>query len=36
MHILCPVILDEVGQTKFISTLDLAKGYWQVSVAKED
>ena len=29
-------ILDEVGQTRFISTLDLAKGYWQVPVAKED
>ena len=29
-------ILDEVGQAKFISTLDLAKGYWQVPVAKED
>ena len=29
-------ILDEVGQAKFISTLDLAQGYWQVPVAKED
>ena len=29
-------ILDEVGQLRFISTLDLAKGYWQVPVAKKD
>ena len=29
-------ILDQVGQAKFITTLDLAKGYWQVPVAKED
>lgn len=29
-------ILDQVGQAKYITTLDLAKGYWQVPVAKED
>ena len=26
-------ILDQVGQAKYITTLDLAKGYWQVPVA---
>ena len=29
-------ILDRVGQVKYITTLDLAKGYWQVPVAEED
>ena len=29
-------ILDQVGQTKYITTLDLAKGYWQVPVAEEN
>ncbi|XP_065901363.1 uncharacterized protein [Dysidea avara] len=29
-------ILDKVGQARYISTLDLAKGYWQVPVAVED
>ena len=29
-------ILDQVGQARYISTLDLAKGYWQVPVAVED
>ena len=29
-------ILDQVGQAKYITTLDLAKGYWQVPVAEED
>jgi len=29
-------ILDQVGQARYISTLDLAKGYWQVPVAAED
>jgi len=29
-------ILDQVGQAKYITTLDLAKGYWQVPVAVED
>ena len=29
-------ILDQVGQAKYIITLVLAKGYWQVPVAEED
>ena len=29
-------LLDEIGKAKFITTLDLAKGYWQVPLAKED
>ncbi len=29
-------ILDELGQAKYITTLDLAKGYWQVSVKPQD
>ena len=29
-------ILDQVGQAKYITTLDLAKGYWQVPVAEDD
>ena len=29
-------ILDKVGKAKFITTLDLARGYWQVPVADED
>ena len=29
-------ILDQVGQAKYITTLDLAKGYWQVPVASQD
>ena len=29
-------ILDQVGQPKHITTLDLAKGYWQVPVAEKD
>ena len=29
-------ILDQVGQARYISNLDLAKGYWQVPVAVED
>ena len=28
-------ILDQIGQAKYLSTLDLARGYWQVPVAKE-
>ena len=36
----CPMpnvqeILDEVGPAKFISTLDLAQGYWQVPMAAD-
>ena len=29
-------LLDSVGQSSFITSLDLAKGYWQVPVAPED
>ena len=29
-------ILDEFGQAKYITTLDLAKGYWQVPVNPQD
>jgi len=29
-------ILDQVGQARYISIVDLAKGYWQVPVVKED
>ena len=29
-------ILDELGQAKYITTLDLAKGYWQVAVNAQD
>ena len=29
-------ILDQAGQARYITTLDLAKGYWQVPVAEED
>ena len=29
-------ILDLVGQARYITTVDLAKGYWQVLVAEED
>ena len=29
-------LLDEIGKAKFITTLDLAKGYWQVPLAEED
>ena len=29
-------ILDQVGQARYITTLDLAKGYWQVLVAEKD
>ena len=29
-------ILDRVGKANFITTLDLAQGYWQVPVADED
>ena len=28
-------ILDRVGAAKFISTLDLSRGYWQIPLAKE-
>ena len=29
-------ILDQVGQARYITTVDLAKGYWQVPVAEEN
>ena len=29
-------LIDQLGSPKYISTLDLAKGYWQVPVAEED
>ena len=29
-------LIDRLGQAKYISTLDLAKGYWQVPVREED
>ena len=29
-------LIDRVGQARFISTLDLTKGYWQVPVARCD
>ena len=29
-------ILDRVGKAKFISTIDLTRGYWQVPLATED
>ena len=29
-------ILDELGQAKYITTLDLDKGYWQVPVNPQD
>ena len=29
-------ILGKVGKAKYITTLDLARGYWQVPVADED
>ena len=28
-------VLEDVGPAKYISTLDLARGYWQVSMAQE-
>ncbi len=29
-------IIDKLGQAKYITTIDLARGYWQVPVAEED
>ena len=29
-------MLDQIGQSRFITTLDLAKGYWQVPVEPAD
>ena len=28
-------LIDQVGKAKFISALDLTRGYWQVPVAKD-
>jgi len=29
-------LIDDLGQAKFITTLNLTKGYWQMPVAKEN
>ena len=29
-------IIDQIGRAKYLTTLDLTKGYWQVPVASED
>ena len=29
-------MLDQIGNAHFITTLDLAKGYWQVPMSEED
>ena len=29
-------LLDHLGNAKFISTMDLTRGYWQVPVAEKD
>ena len=29
-------MLDQIGNAKYITTLDLAKGYWQVPMSDED
>ena len=29
-------LLDSVGRSQYITTIDLAKGYWQVPMAEED
>ena len=29
-------MLDQIGNAKYITTLDLAKGYWQVPMADKD
>ena len=29
-------LLDRLGKANFISTMDLTRGYWQVSVAEQD
>ena len=29
-------LIDQLGRARFITTLDLTRGYWQVSVAEKD
>ena len=29
-------LIDQLGAAKYITTLDLTKGYWQVPVAEKD
>lgn len=29
-------LIDQLGKAKYITTLDLARGYWQVPMAEED
>ncbi len=29
-------LIDRLGNAKFISTLDLTRGYWQVPIAEQD
>lgn len=29
-------MIEQIGHAKFISTLDLTKGYWQIPMAKAD
>lgn len=29
-------LIDRIGEAKFITTLDLSRGYWQVKVRAED
>lgn len=36
MRILCQELIDRLGKSSFISTIDLTRGYWQVPVAEQD
>ena len=29
-------LIDQLGKTRFVSTIDLTKGYWQVPIATKD
>ena len=29
-------LIDKLGKAKFITTLDLARGYWQVPMSEDD
>lgn len=29
-------ILDAIGQAQYLTTIDLAKGYWQIPMNEED